>query len=226
MRKIVCIGGLLGIKSKDNVFLPYTPNNIDLEILNLSEKNNPKVLFIGTASKEREDYYNSFKAAYEKLGASVENLIILDNKLSNEEIREKILSVDIIYVGCGKTKFMLEIWKRKDIDKALVEACNKGIVLAGMSAGSYCWFKYNYELIQGVNLIEMINCVHYEEKNEKKKKIFYDNIQRLGIKGIALDNDISIVFLDDKYKVVKNKDSAKAYEIEYKNNEFIKKEIM
>ena len=226
MKKIVCIGGLLGIKSRDNVFLPYKPNNIDLEILTLSEKKKPKVLFIGTASKEREDYYNSFKIAYEKLGATVECLIVLDNKLSNEEIREKILSTDIIYVGCGKTELMLEIWKSKGIDKALVEAYNKGIVLAGMSAGSYCWFKYNYELIQGINLIEMINCVHYEEKNKKQKEMFYDNIKRLGIKGIAIDNDVGIVFLDDKYKIVKNKDSAKAYEIEYKYNKFIEKEIL
>ena len=225
MKKIVGIGGLSNIKSKDNVFLKYEPNNIDLEIFALAEKEKPKVLFVGTASKEREDYYSSFKEAYEKLGAIVENLILLDDKLSNSEIRKKILGVDIIYVGCGKTKFMLEIWKNKGVDKALIEASNRGIVLAGMSAGSYCWFKYNYELLKGLNLLKMINCVHYEEKTELQKKEFYNNIKKYKLKGIALDNDIAVIFLDNKYRIVKNKENAKAYEIIYENNHFIKKEM-
>lgn len=53
MKAIVCIGGLTGIKSKENVFLPYKPNKIDFEICSLSRKKNPRVLFIGTASKEK-----------------------------------------------------------------------------------------------------------------------------------------------------------------------------
>ena len=138
MKAIVCIGGLTGIKSKENVFLPYKPNKIDFEIFSLSRKKNPRVLFIGTASKEREDYFESFKRAYKNLGGYVTNLEILNNKLSEKEIKEKILSSDIIYVGCGKTKFMLDIWKNKGIDKILVEVFNREIILAGMSAGSYC----------------------------------------------------------------------------------------
>lgn len=225
MKKIVCIGGLVGIKSIENVFLPYEPNEIDFEILRLSEKENPKVLFIGTASKERKDYYINFKNAYEKLGAKVEKLNLLDNKLTNEEIRNKILDTDIIYVGCGKTKYMLDIWKEKEIDTFLIEAYNREIVLAGMSAGSYCWFNCNYELIQGLNIINMINCVHYDEKSKEKKKMFYDNIKQTGLKGIALDNDIAIEFLDHNYKIVKHNKKSKAYEIQYIDGKFIEKEL-
>ena len=71
MKAIICIGGLTGIKNKDNIFLPYEPRKVDKEIVLLSKKEHPKVLFIGTASKEREDYYDSFKIAYEKLGGNV-----------------------------------------------------------------------------------------------------------------------------------------------------------
>lgn len=222
MKAIVCIGGLTGIKSKENVFLPYKPNKIDFEICSLSRKKNPRVLFIGTASKEREDYFESFKRAYKNLGGYVTNLEILNNKLSEKEIKEKILSSDIIYVGCGKTKFMLDIWKNKGIDKILVEAFNREIILAGMSAGSYCWFKYNYELIEGLGLIPMINCVHYDEKSIEKKEQFYRNIKDYKLDGLAIDNDVAVVFADGKYKVIKHNENMNAYHITFENGKYFK----
>src|SRR5574344_265057 len=161
MGTIVCIGGLTNIKSKDNIFLPYKLTKIDYKIISLSKKSKPQILFIGTASNEREDYYFTFKKAFEDVGAIVTNLNIINEDISRKEIKDKILNSDIIYVGCGKTKFMLDIWKKRGVDKALCDAYKKDIILAGMSAGSYCWFKFNYELISGLNLIDMINCVHY-----------------------------------------------------------------
>lgn len=223
MKAIICIGGLVGIKSRENVFLPYAPNKIDYEIFSLSQKKNPKVLFIGTASKERKDYYESFKQAYESLGGIVTNLEILNNKLSNKEIKEKILSSDIIYVGCGRTQFMMDIWRQTGIDKILVEAYEKGIILAGMSAGSYCWFKYNYELIEGVGLIPMINCVHYDEKSDEKKKQFFQNIREYKLDGLAIDNDVAVAFIDGKCKVIKHNEKLNAYRITFEDGKFSQK---
>ena len=223
MKAIICIGGLTGIKSKDNIFLPYEPRKVDKEIVALSKKEHPKVLFIGTASKERKDYYDSFKTAYEELGADVSNLLILNNDISNKEIEEKILGSDIIYVGCGKTQFMMDKWKEKGIDKFLKKAYDKGIILAGMSAGSYCWFKYNYELIEGLGLIPKINCVHYDEKSNDKKDQFFYNIKKYNMEGIALDNDVAIAFIDDKYKIIKNEDKSNAYQISFNKEKLIVK---
>lgn len=220
MKVIICIGGLTGIKNKDNIFLTYKPRKVDKEIVSLSKKEHPKVLFIGTASKERKDYYDSFKAAYEELGGIVNNLLILNNNISNKEIEEKILESDIIYVGCGKTQFMLDTWKEKGIDKLLKKAYEKEIILAGMSAGSYCWFKYNYELIEGLGLIPKINCVHYEEKTNEKKEQFFNNIKKYNLEGIALDNDIALAFIDGEYKIIKNDDNRNAYQVYFDKDKF------
>ena len=221
MKAIICIGGLTNIKSKDNLFLPYKPNKIDYEIFSLSQKKTPKVLFIGTASKERRDYYESFRIAYESLGGSVNSLDILNNNLSINEIRSKILVSDIIYVGCGKTKFMLDIWKQKGIDKILIEAYKKEVILAGMSAGSYCWFKYNYELIEGLGLIPMINCVHYDEKSDEKKKEFLKNIKQYKLDGLAIDNDVAVAFIDQKCKIIQHNNKLNAYRISFKDDNYI-----
>lgn len=133
-----------------------------------------------------------------------------------------MLSADIIYVGCGDTKFMLKIWKEKRIDKILREAFKDGKVLAGMSAGSYCWFGYNYDAIEGIGIIDAINCVHYNQKDDSAKNKFYKLIKKTNKIGIAIDDCAAIVCIDDKYKVIRNKPNCNAYKIYYNNGQFIK----
>ncbi|ANB64772.1 peptidase S51 family protein [Anoxybacillus sp. B7M1] len=46
-----------------------------------------------------------------------------------------------IYVGGGNTRNLLVLWKEWGLDNILRKAWNQGIVLAGISAGSICWFE-------------------------------------------------------------------------------------
>lgn len=59
----------------------------------------------------------------------------------NPSFKEQLLGSDAIVVGGGNTLNMMEIWKAQGIDKLLAEALDRGIVLAGGSAGSICWFE-------------------------------------------------------------------------------------
>jgi dipeptidase E len=47
---------------------------------------------------------------------------------------------DIIYVGGGNTKLMLDTWRVTGFDAVLSRAWKAGKVLAGVSAGAMCWF--------------------------------------------------------------------------------------
>ena len=161
--------------------IPNETKKIDEEIVNLANKVNPKFLFIGTASKENENYYMTMKKIYEDLGCTVSKLELLKEKVELEYVRNQILKSDIVYVGGGNTRFMLEKWHELGVDKMLIEAYNKDIVLVGISAGSYCWFKYNYELIEGLGLIQAINCAHYDEKSEEQKEKFYSVVKETGL---------------------------------------------
>lgn len=164
MGKLVCIGGGEIPRVKNGIQLPYETKEIDEEIVRLSDKQNPKLLFIGTASTNSYDYFLVIKKIFEELDCIVSNLDLLDDTINMEEIEEQILSTDIIYVGGGNTKFMLDKWKEIGVDKLLLKAYKKGIVCSGLSAGSYCWFKYNYDLIEGLGIINAVNCVHYSQK--------------------------------------------------------------
>ena len=213
-------------KTKDGNQSLYQTEKIDKEIVRLSNKENPKMLFIGTASRENPFYFKAIKNIYENLNCVVDNLEILNKEIDIEEIEEKILSSDIIYVGGGNTKFMFDEWKKINLDKILSEAYKRGIVMAGFSAGCYCYFDYNYELIEGLKIIHGIVCVHYNEKNEEKRKEFYENIKKTNLLGFALDNSTAIKYNEDNtYEIIKNIEDAKAYQIKYVDNDFEIKEL-
>lgn len=45
------------------------------------------------------------------MNCNVNELRILNSKVTREEIENKILNTDIIYIGGGNTRYMLEQWK-------------------------------------------------------------------------------------------------------------------
>ena len=223
-KNLVLIGGgeIKGwnFQTKDTKQDLYHTENIDKTIVSLTPKENPRLLFIGTASSENEYYFNAIKDIYSKMGCSVESL-----KMSDINIKEKVLNSDIIYIGGGNTRFMLAEWEKVNLKEYLIEAYNKGIIVSGFSAGNYCWFKYNYEMIEGFGIINAISCVHYEDKSEEKIDEFYKNIKLTQLPGIALDNGTAIRFTENTFEIIKSIENARAFKITYINNEFIKQEL-
>lgn len=221
MAKLVCIGGGEIPRNKNGIILPYETKEIDEEIVKLSEKEYPKLLFIGTASSNSEEYFNVIKNIFSNLGCIVSNLDIVNTKMNKETVEAMVYNTDIIYVGGGNTRFMLEKWREFGLDKILKEAYNRNIVLSGLSAGSYCWFKYNYDLIDGLGLINAINCVHYNEKDKESKNRFYNVIKEKNMVGYAIDNCVALKIVDDEIKVIKSDNNRNAYKIEYVNGNFV-----
>ena len=222
MKKLVCIGGGEIPRYKNGILLPHETKKIDEEIVRLSNKNNPKFLFISLASSHPDEYFKGIKNVYEKLGCIVSHLDI--NK-SYEEIEKNILNTDIIYVGGGDTKHLMEQLRLTKIDKLLIEAYNNGIVCSGLSAGSYCWFNCNYDLIEGMNIINAVNCVHYDQKDEMVKEKLYDVIKEKGLIGYAIDNCVALEFIDDNVKVIKSNNDNNAYKITCVDDKIIVKTI-
>lgn len=156
----------------------------------------------------------------EKLEGIVSNLDLLVEKIDMSEVEKQILNTDIIYVGGGNTKFMLEKWRELGVDKLLFEAYNKGIVCSGLSAGSYCWFKCNYDLLEGIGIINAVNCVHYDQKNEDAKQKFFDVIKDYHLTGYALENCTALEIVDGEEKIIKSNPNKNAYKITYENGKF------
>lgn len=218
MKKIVAIGG--GELSKRETYA------IDVEIVKLSGKSQPKVLFVPTASFEPAGYCERFKNLYEsELGGEVKVLYLLDNTLSTEAIEEQILWADIIYVGGGDTSHMLKVWQSKGVDQCLKKAYDQGTLLCGLSAGSICWFKYgqseidsevsedgyDYMILEGLNLIPAFHCPHFNEG--RRAEVFYQMMASQNEVGIALENNCAIAIIGDSYRILTSEPHRKGYKI-------------
>lgn len=211
---------------------------LDKKVVESTGKKNPKALFIPTASDGPQGYIDSFNYVYgEKLECSTDVLLLLEGKTSTEEARKKIMDADIIYVGGGNTRKMLQVWEKYGVDNSLKEAYESGKILSGLSAGSICWFKsghsdsnsfdaescWNYIRIEGLNLIDAMHCPHYNEdireEDFNKKILEYDEI------GIAIDNNCAIEFKDNYYKVHKSDIQSKAYKVYQVDGKIIREEL-
>ena len=224
-RKLVCIGGGEIPRIVNGVKMPYETREIDEEIVRVSGEKNPKLLFIGTASRHSLEYFSVIKEVFGDLGCAVSNLDLRADDIDMADVRAAILGADIIYVGGGDTRYMLERWRELGVDKLLVEAYEKGVVCSGLSAGSYCWFKYNYDLLEGLGVIDAINCVHYDKKDDETKMRFCEVVKDKRLLGYALENCTALEIVDGKIRVIKSDPSKNAYRLYYDGTKVIEEVI-
>src|SRR3981081_1876013 len=104
--------------------------SIDREIIRLSNRRNPKLLFIPTASSDSERYWGHVQEYFGGfLKCKTDVLFLIKERLTKEEIQRKVLSADIVYVGGGNTLRMMRLWRRLGVDKILRAAYERGTVL-------------------------------------------------------------------------------------------------
>jgi dipeptidase E len=216
---------------------------IDREIIRLSHKKNPRLLFIPTASSDSERYWEHVQEYFGSfLQCKTDVLFLIKEQPSKERIRRLILSADIIYVGGGNTLRMMRIWRRFGVDKLLKSAYENGTVLSGISAGAICWFesghsdsmsfynprKWEYINVSGLGLITGIHCPHYNSMTRgiPRRKHFRGMIQKIGGIGIAIENNCAIEFIDGRfYKVISSKTHARAYRVYKSGGEVVAEQI-
>ena len=210
--KIVAIGG--GNNSdihKNGKPDIYEQKDIDMEIIRLTGKNRPKVLFIPHASDDELGSYrkicNTYSVMYHCSTKMMSKYWLRDMQMA------KILLdwADIIYVGGGNTKEMLKLWKKSGFDKKLIEAAGKDKVLCGISAGAGCWFNYtcsdylqmetgdiNAPLmpVEGLGLVDLVFNPHanYFGRMEGIKNI----TGLVNMNGLSLSNNMAIEIIDDE----------------------------
>ena len=101
---------------------------IDREIIRLSNKSHPKLLFIPTASYDSERYWKHVQEYFGKcLKCKTDALFLMRDRPSRDAIRAKILAADIIYVGGGNTLPLMLLWRRLNVGRCLKSDTKKGL---------------------------------------------------------------------------------------------------
>src|SRR5579872_6107841 len=130
--QIVAMGGGGFSMEPDNPLL-------DRYVLNLAAASRPRICFVPTASGDADGYIVNFYAAMARLECRPCHLSLF--RPPTADLQSFVLDQDIIYVGGGNTKSLLALWREWRLDVIFREAWGRGIVLAGISAGSICWFE-------------------------------------------------------------------------------------
>ena len=225
--KIVAIGGGEIGKPGSKV----ETGSIDQEILRLTGKKKPNILFIPTASSDSEGYAKVVEQHFGKeLGAKVDVLWLWERMPGMKEVRQKIADADAVYVGGGDTLKMMKRWRALGIDKLLVSAGKRGCVLAGLSAGSICWSRRfrnpDADLIKvsGLGLIPAVHCPHYHEEKDRQPQLRQLMRKTSGV-AIALDNGTALEVVDGQCRILRSIAGAGAYRVYWKGGEFFEERI-
>jgi peptidase E len=130
---------------------------------------------------------------------------------------------------------LLAVWRVHGVDRALRAAWNKGVILAGGSAGSLCWFECGttdsfslYRLAplhDGLGFLPGSHCPHYD--GEEQRRPLYHQLIRDGFPaGYAIDEDAAIHFEGTTIaEVVSARAEASAYRVERVGGEVVETQL-
>lgn len=224
--------------SQDQYIFPYGsgPSKAFLkEIINLTGKEKPRICYLPTASGDSE---RSIIRWYESVrDLSVEpyvQKVWISSYSQKYTFEEFLLSMDAIVVGGGNTLNMMAIWKAQGIDKVLKKALEKGIVMAGGSAGSLCWFDngttdsrpIELSVVEGLGFLPYSHSPHYDGE-EFRRPLYEKNIKNGIFKaGYAMDNRAGIIFKNGKpFKVVSMGEERNCYYVSLVNGEVVEEKL-
>lgn len=204
-------------------------------IIPFTEKQNPKICFIPTATGDSLVSITNWYAACE--GLSLEPYVLktfISSYNTKKSFEEVIMSMDAIFIGGGNTLNMLAIWKAQGIDVALRKAYDKGVLMTGGSAGSLCWFESGTTDSRPIDLskvdcmgwIKGSHCPHFDGE-EFRRPLYHDLIKKGELPpGYACDNNAGIYFEDEKFiKSVAINDKSFSYKVDLVNGKTVETKL-
>lgn len=110
------------------------------EIITLSTKETPAVLYLGTATYDDPSDQEIQTQGFINASCTVTSLNVAWLSPSLDSMRDLFEESDIVLVSGGNTLFARDRWVTLGIDTLLHEAMEDGTVLCGGSAGGIVWF--------------------------------------------------------------------------------------
>ncbi|MBQ4269168.1 MAG: peptidase E [Clostridia bacterium] len=201
MKRIIAIGGG---ELREKTTLKIDEYNVSLAKARAGERR-VNALFIPTASHDFMPYYNTFHKVYTGvLGVKTDVALTVFKQSTPERLKEKFDKADILYIGGGDTVFMIDHWKQSGLFDFIKDAYDRGVIIAGLSAGAICWFSdiytdslktedgAKYAMFQGLNWINGIISPHYNERMLDFDEIVCYNYSR----AYGIESDSALVIKD------------------------------
>ena len=186
-------------------------------LASLTNKPNPKICFVPTASADNAQGIANWYATCEDLPVKPYVLRTFINSNPNQKsFEEIIMSMDAIVVGGGSTLNMIAIWKAQGIDTVLKKAYEKGIIMSGGSAGSLCWFMggstdsrpKQLTMVECLGFLNYSHSPHYHAE-PARRPLYHNSILSGSLKsGYACDDRAGLLFINGSMKKSVSLDST------------------
>jgi dipeptidase E len=194
---------------------------LDELVLRLTQTARPRVCLLPTAGGDSEHQIRRFYETYGDRLCEPSHISLFRLGREPVPVREHLLSQDAIYVGGGSMVNLLAIWRAQGLDDILREAWQAGIVLAGLSAGSMCWFEWGISTgsghpapVRGLGFVPGSNSVHHD--SEPSRRPVYLEAVRCGElpPGHAVDDGAALIVRGTAVsEVVTAREGARAYAV-------------
>ncbi len=224
-RQIIAMGGGGFSMEPENPLL-------DDYVLAQCAKEVPAICFIGTASGDAERYIENFYTAFRPKSCKPSHLSLFQGH--TDQVEEFVMEQDIFYVGGGNTRNLLVLWKEWGLDKMLRKGYEKGAILAGISAGSICWFEHGLtdSVPKQLNKLECLgflkgsNTPHFDGESERQES--YRSKVRSGemLPGIACDDSVALHYVNEELqRIVSSIKGKAAYQISSKGGDLLEEKL-
>jgi peptidase E len=197
---------------------PESP--LDDFLLSLAPAPRPRICFLPTPAGDSERGILAFYEAFSRRDCEVSVLRLFGMP---EKPAEQLREQHVIYVSGGNTANALAVWRVQGVDRALVEAWERGAVVGGVSAGANCWFDACVTdsfgaglgpLSDGLGMLAGSFCPHYDGE-ELRRPVYTELVANGFPAGYAADDHAAFHFVGTELReVVSAKDGARGYRVE------------
>ncbi len=227
-------GGGIGKPNKEK----YQVRALDEEIINMTGKKSPQLLFIGVASHKTEDeYFLTIQKNFSALNCECAHLNKVDIK-DEAKARKMFDAADIIYVGGGNTIHLMQVFRKHNIFPLFEKAIAENKVLTGMSAGAICYCEFGNSgsrvlksnpnqpvKVAGMGFVKMLFCPHINS-NKNRLPAMENMLKSESLEGYALDDLVAIKIVNESMTFLGTREKLKIFKCYFDGNKkFIKEKV-
>lgn len=205
---------------------------LDEYAFSLASGDRPRVCLLPTASGDPEAQIGRFYRSFEPLGCELSHVSLFRLGSHPLDLRDHLLSRDVIYVGGGSMLNLLALWRVHGVDSLLAEAWQRGVALVGVSAGSMCWFEAGITRTRGapspaigLGLLPWTLSVH-DSSDPKRRAEYRTRIAEGMPGGFAVEDGVGLLFAGDELaEAVSARPGARAYRVALEGSQVVERPI-
>lgn len=194
----------------------------------------PRVCFVGTASGDALHLAANADEAGREAGFELSHLRLFPMP-NLDDLEAHLLSQDVVWVHGGSVAGLLAVWRVHELDAVFRRVWEAGVVLAGVSAGSICWFRggttdsFGPQLravTNGLALLPYDNGVHYD--SEERRRPLVHRLVGEGVLGEThcTDDGVGLVYRGTELvEAVTELDGKKAWRVRLEDGRVVEEAL-